>query len=197
MREALKGKAKAIHCEKVKFNSKEKYLLLLRNPVERFASAFYWRKFLLTAGLEKNEKELLLYHKYPTLGSMCKSLYPEGGALNLKLDGEINQIYHRSGHPSHTSMGIDYYIGDFVNECNKKNIIGVICTETLSEDLRRLFDVEATPGAWVKNNEQNKKPLNKNHRTILKQYLRKHYAVIEKLNKLQLLSRKQFDILIK
>ena len=48
VREELNNKNinfKEIHLRKVKYSPTENYVILIRNPIQRFISAFYWRFF--------------------------------------------------------------------------------------------------------------------------------------------------------
>ena len=188
----LKSKIKSIHCHPVDFDSSQKYLLLLRNPIERFISAFYWRRFLLLSGQQSENKELEFYKDYPNLNTLCKNLFDEHGHLNLPTDSKIHQHY-TCGHPSHIGMGMDYYIGGIVKQLNSENVIGTICTETLSQDMRRLFGIEVTK--HFKKNSANKIETTQQSRSILKRYLTKDYQCIEQLYLSNVLSEDQYNIL--
>lgn len=189
----LKSKINSIHCRPVIFDSNQKYLLLLRNPIERFISSFYWRRFLLFSGHKSGFKKELEFHKeYPNLNTLCKNLFDEHGHLNLLTDSKIHQNYP-CGHPSHIGMGIDYYIGGIVKQLNPENVIGTICTETLSQDMQRLFGIEVAK--HFKNNSANKIETTPQSRSILKKYLIKDYQCIKQLYLSNVLSEDQYNIL--
>ena len=188
----LKGKINSIHCRSVNFDSNQKYLLLLRNPIERFISAFYWRRFLLLSGKQFENKELEFYKEYQDLNVLCKNLFDENSKLNTLIDSKIHQHY-TCGHPSHIGMGIDYYIGGIVKKLNPENVIGTICTETLSQDMQRLFGIEVTK--HFKKNSSNKIKTTQQSRSILKRYLIKDYQCIEQLYLSNVLPEDQYSIL--
>ena len=182
------------HIRRVRYNPDIKYLIVLRNPVERFISAFYWRKYLLESK-EKQTSELMFLQKYESLDNLCNNLYTKNGDLNSSTDYEINCKYDNKKHPEHYAMGLDYYIGDFVKKCNPRNIIGIICTETLNHDIRKIFGIDCN--IHKKNNKEYKQSVSKQSKIILKKYLHKDYDVIKNLNDLNLLSENQYKILSK
>ena len=67
-------KYEIIHCRTCNFNKNKKYLILLRNPVERFVSAFYWRKYLVEE-LKPNPEQKKFFQKYKSINDLCKELY--------------------------------------------------------------------------------------------------------------------------
>ena len=182
-----------IHCRPCKYQKNDKYLLAIRNPVDRFVSAFYWRKYLLENKKQRNKNELKFFKKYKTIDILCEALYEENGDLNLDIDKSISSPVRR--HPSHLGMGLDYYIGDFMKEYNKETIIDIVCTETLDHDLQKIFGLKLE--THKNNNKKNKQGFSEESRQILKKYLHKDYYVVEKLNDLNLLSNEQYKILKK
>jgi len=74
------------HIQPVYFNSKRKYIILLRNPISRFISAFNWRYHLVcTIKTQINrfigEKKLL--EKYKTVNALAEDIYNLDGSLNI------------------------------------------------------------------------------------------------------------------
>lgn len=67
-------KHESIHCGTCNFNKNKKYLILLRNPVERFISAFYWRKYLVEE-LKPDPEQKKFFQKYKSINDLCKELY--------------------------------------------------------------------------------------------------------------------------
>ncbi|MBL69653.1 MAG: hypothetical protein CMO74_14625 [Verrucomicrobiales bacterium] len=185
-------KFRHIHLKRPEHEPDSKYLIALRNPVERFISAFYWRRFLLLSGQEAGGKELEFYKEYKDLNNLCEHLFDENSNLNPLIDSKIHQHY-TCGHPSHVGMGIDYYIGGITRELTPKNVFGAICTETLSQDMKRLFDVEVTRHA--RKNSANKLETTQQSRFLLKKYLAKDYQCIDKLYLSNILSEEQYEIL--
>ena len=103
---------------------------------------------------------------------------------------DINKTYIH-----HIKENIDFYIGEFLQNCKKDNILGIIMTETLNDDIFKLFGIANV----IHNNKNNPydKTLSKNEYDNLKKYLEKDYACIDKLYELGLLSLDKYTILSK
>ena len=179
------------HLYPVAYDSCERYLLLLRNPIERFVSAFYWRNFLI----KENNPEWMTtvdgIHTYDNIDIFCEELYCKNSMLNQSVDNLVNKRYGQNKHPEHCAKGLDYYIGEFVDQLSPRNIIGVVCTETIHSDMKRLFNIDCDK--HIRNNSTRKHQPSEQSRYILRKYLQKEYDVIEKLNNKGLLSKKQYD----
>lgn len=169
-----------IHLEPAKYNSDKKYLISLRNPVERFVSAFYWRKHLVL-GKQKDRfaGEYDFFQKYATIENVIQE--------------DINLLQTQYIH--HVKECIHYYLADFVDQCNSSNIRGIVCTENLSEDIKNIFNIKVE--AHCKNNKKRKTKIKQETRECLKKYFYKDYLIVEKLNNLKLLTKKQYEILSK
>jgi hypothetical protein len=169
-----------IHVQKFRYKPAIKYLIVLRNPIERFISSFYWRKHLVLNG-QKNRfaGEYDFFQKFTTIEGLIQN--------------DITILEKQYVH--HLKEDIHYYLGDFADQCNPNNIIGVICTENLNNDIENIFNIQA--GVHKNNNSKNKKELKEEYGDFLKKYLYKDYLVIEKLNNLKLLSEEQYGILSK
>jgi hypothetical protein len=185
-------KHEVIHCRPVKCDHTKKYILLLRNPVDRFISSFYWRKYK-----NKNEKssEYKFLHKYKCVNDLCNHLYTKSGDLNLDLHNEIHREHDDLDHPAHYAMNIKYYIGGCIDNLNSQNIISCICTETLNDDLYRIFKIRCITN--YKNNAKNKLHTTNKSRDILKHYLNDDYNIIERLNQMNILTEEQYKFISK
>ena len=76
------------HLGWVRFNPSEKYIIVLRNPISRFISAFNWRYHLvcdtkIQQFRFKGEKELLDHYK--TINALAEDLYKFNGKLKINL----------------------------------------------------------------------------------------------------------------
>ena len=179
------------HIEKVKFNPNKKYLIVIRNPIKRFISAFYWRYYLVCDNKSqenrfKNEKQIL--NKYKNINNLCK---------NLKLNKNIfNGNPNSTNYIHHLKEDINFYLKDFIKVCPKNKIVGVICTETIRNDFKKLFDINLTN--HVKHNKiKYNKDLKPKNYDILKNYLRKDYFIVKKMFKNGLLNKNQYSLLKK
>ena len=89
-------------------------------------------------------------------------------------------------------MNIHFYLDDFLNECSVNNIIGVICNESLNEDVYSLFNIKIK-----KNKKMHKynKNISKSSYKILKEYLKNDYCIIEKMYQKKIINKNKYDIL--
>jgi hypothetical protein len=91
-------------------------------------------------------------------------------------------------------MGNHYYLNNLLSNCLTKNIIGVIATETIQEDLQNIFNIKIS--RHEKNNNKYDKQLSEKGYKNLKRYLKKDYACIEALRDLNSISEKQYQALM-
>jgi len=171
------------HIKKCNFDNDKKYVIVIRNPISRFISAFYWRyKLVVKDKIQENrfigEKNILEYYK--TANNLAENIF------NFNIDK--NYIHH-------IKEDIDFYIGDFLLNCKKENILGIITTETLNDDIFELFGINNI----IHNNKGDTydKNLSNNAYNNLKKFLSKDYACIDKLYELGILSLNKYNILSK
>ena len=176
-----------IHMFKAEYNPNYKYVIILRNPVKRFISAFYWRHYLITNKFSDKDKkgvtqvapngtlkaEQDFFKKYHNINDFCVDLSKNDNILeNFKV---IN----------HMNMGIDFYLNKLINTCPKKNILGVICLETLDHDMKKIFNIDIK--SHYKNNYNYDKAITPKNYNILKFYLENDYNIINKMYQQRLL----------
>ncbi len=191
VRNALKEnglKFQRTHIRKVFYSGKEKYILLLRNPVERFISAFNWRKHLhKTDNAQKNRfnGEKFVFEKFKTVNCLAEDLYRKNGDVGF----DLSKAYIH-----HIREDINFYIGDFLKSCTRESSIEVILTETVEEDLERIFGIKVV-GHHKNNGKKYNRQLSEIGRQNIRKHLSKDYECIDKLFELGLISKKQYDIL--
>jgi len=170
-----------IHVQEAKFIG-GRYVLVLRNPIERFISAFNWRYRLVVEEKTQSdrfpgEKEVL--ESYGSVQNLCENIH----------SFDINRTYVH-----HLKEDINFYLGDFLRHCTADNILGVITTENLNADLFHLFGIRNS--IHLKHNKRDT-ILSNVQRDNLRAYLAKDYACIDKLHQLGVLSKEQYEILSK
>lgn len=174
-----------IHVIKPVYNEKHKYLIVIRNPICRFISAFNWRYKLIV--LDKTQKskrigEMETLTKYNCVNNLAENIADFG--VNKPNIGHIVQ-------------DIDFYLGDFLQVCKKENIIGVVTQENLNDDINQIFNICNNNTRINKNNTKTDKYLSDLGYDLLKKHLHKDYECIDKLFAMGCLSQKQYDILSK
>ena len=185
----LKYKFKKKHIQPINFNPNRKYIIVIRNPISRFISAFNWRMYNVCDTRTQEDRfkgEASLLKKFKTVNALAESLYDSDGTLRINLSEKHFYIHH-------IYEDINFYIGNFLNICNPENIYGVILTETITNDLKRLFNVDTIPH-MLKNKQYDKK-LSELGYSNLKKYLHKDYSCIDKMYSMKLITKEQYDIL--
>jgi len=123
-----------VHIRKPIYNPKCLYFIAARDPIARCISAFNWR-YRLVVDTEKQKNrfsgEYEILKRYETLTNLAEALYTDG-QLNTEAAEHFRSIHH-------LQQDISHYLSDFLKVCKKEQILGVLMTETLSEDIERLF----------------------------------------------------------
>jgi hypothetical protein len=177
-----------IHVQKAKFKENKKYVILLRNPVSRFISAFNWRyKLVLIDKTQKKRfyKEKNALEKYNNANNLAENIENYD-------DDEGEEYIH------HIYEDINYYLSDFLRECKSENILGVITQENLFDDFRKIFNIEIDEIVKSRKNKSGmSKDISDTGYKLLKKYLWRDYECIEKLYEMGCLSKKQYRKLSK
>lgn len=129
-----------VHIRKPKVVKGAKYLIVLRNPIERAISAFNWRfSLVVESGAQKNrfpgEFEILL--KYRSINVLAESLYVNGYP-NAAAISEFRKIHH-------LKESISFYLSDLVEEVKESQIFAVLATEFLEKDISESLGVNNPP----------------------------------------------------
>jgi len=173
---------RSVHIDKPEFKRTDKYVILIRNPISRFISAFNWRyKLVVTDKSQEN--------RFP--GEKA-ALITYGSVNNLAENIEIfnKQYIH------HIHENIDYYLSDFLKTCKKESILGVITQENFDADVKTVFDITNNM-IHAKNNSDADKYLSAAGYELLKKHLHKDYECIDKLFAMNCITKEQYDVLSK
>jgi len=172
-----------IHTRKSHYNKYKKYLIVIRNPLQRFISAFYWKYDKTINNVDTTTEEEIFYNKYNNIDEFCN---------DLKKNSNILQDYNIT---NHMYKGIEYYLENLIDNCRKDQIIGVICQETLKDDVKNILDI--TVENRVHDNSSYSKNITDENYKVLKDYLKNEYLIIDKMYKYGWITNKQYKILSK
>lgn len=177
-------KFKELHLKKIDFKKNDKYIILLRNPIERLISAFFWRKKLVY----QDKSQLLRFRNEYNILKKIDNIH------NLILILENDEKFLENNYIHHIKENIKFYLENFLKNCKKENIHAVICKETIREDMKNIFNIEIS--SHLKKNKNDIK-LSDDEYNFLKKYLSKDYECIDKLNELGCLTEEKYKILSK
>ncbi len=180
------------HLTPVKFNPSFEYIIVIRNPIARFISAFNWRyKLVVEDQTQKNrfkgEKQLL--EQFKNANDLAEALYNDQGIPAIDFQQKEFYIHH-------LKEDIYYYLGQFLSVCNPDQIKAVIATETLKEDLNDYFNINATIHE-KDNGRSDDEYLSERAYQNLRKYFVKDYNTINQLYKMGLISENKYALLSK
>jgi hypothetical protein len=165
-------KYEKINLQKVVYNSQKNYIIVIKNPIERFITAFYYRYFLVCDSKHqnnrfKNEKNIL--SKYKNIDDLCNDLETNPNIFNGNMD---------SGNYIHwLKEDIYFHLEDFIKQCPKNKNVIVICNETYKKDMKNIFNIDIKIfESFTYDNTITDKSYK-----ILKNYLKNNYMIIDKM----------------
>ncbi len=182
-----------IHLKKFKYNPKKKYVIVIRNPIKRFISAFYWRMYRVCDKKDqekrfKGEKQLLL--KYKTINNYAENIYNDKGELNEDFILPKKYIHH-------IVQDIHYYLGDFLEKVDVNNIKAILLTENLNSDLKTHFNIQTNENIYYNKKKKYDTFISEKGISNLRKFIEKDYKCIDKLLELNLINKEQYDTLTK
>ncbi|MFM8414428.1 MAG: hypothetical protein ACKOCX_06860 [Planctomycetota bacterium] len=138
-----------VHMRRPVVEAARRYVVLVRDPVARFVSAFNWRKHLLDNDLlpaarkqdpiaqlrHRSEREFLA--QFESVNAFAERLVqPE-----LYDVSPMSTLMSLIGH---APQGFEWYLGDLVGRIQPSQLFGVICTERLADDCEVVFGFRPT-----------------------------------------------------
>lgn len=189
-------KFKECHVSKPIYNPHEKYLIVLRNPIQRFISAFNWRYFLLFDRKTQQERflgEKELLEKYKSVDELATEM------RKTKKLNKFKKIFNGSpknkNYIHHLKEDINYYLNNIIYKCSPEQIIGIITTETLHSDMKKLFNIDVKYHSMSNPTYNTKKKITNETYNTLREYLHKDYEIIKYMYKNKFIDKEKFKIL--
>jgi hypothetical protein len=174
-----------IHLKTIKYSKDDNYIIVLRNPIDRFKSAFYYRKLIHKKSITKKylNIETKMFSQVNDIYDFTENLFE----YDLK---DINGI-------AHIGENIDYYLSPIIDFLNTENVKYIFTSHFLDEELKKINPNYKSKK--LKDNSSNKpsKKLSDLSLKNLNEFLKKDFEIIEKLNDKGLLSNRQYEILSK
>lgn len=170
------------HVEKPIIKKKFKYIILIRDPINRFISAFNWKMFRCTTkkghnfqGMERprNINEINGYLYWKNINNFAENLYDEKGNINymaLKLIKNSNHLH----------LDISFYLEEILPFLNKNNC-DIIRFENYKDDINRIFNIETITSTSHVYKKKYSKYISEKGKKNLRKYLEKDYKCFDKL----------------
>jgi len=150
------------------------YLIAIRDPIDRFISAFNW-------AVKHNEKhpndygDAEIVSKYKTPNALAEKLYTEDGELDEAVVAEAKKIHH-------IGEDINFYLEAFLKVCPRESIVGVIHLEAIEKDMAAVLGIKIT--MHTHKNKDMDTDLSASGRQNLQKFLHKDYECVAKLEEL-------------
>lgn len=164
------------------FSPSRSYVILVRDPVDRFVSCFNWRRYLLTSGLRpvpahpvaayRQAREYELFEMFADVNEVGEAL--EGDGANAL--GDLLCLV------GHVRKGFSWYLDELLDRVSPHQIRGVIATPTIADDFQRVFGFELS---MHKNGGYPAPPaeLSARARSNIEDYLSREYATLRRLKR--------------
>jgi hypothetical protein len=178
------------------------YVAILRNPVDRFISAYNWEKKHTDSKYSYWERKVnkwsKFYEKYPTLNSLAKDMID----LNLFEKLELSGIQPQE----HLYKDINYYLGKLMIKrgriMNQINL-SIITDGFLNEGYKKIAERNSYPyieppvvrNELIQSNDYDTN-LDPKYIPIIEKFYAKDYEIIETLYKYNKIDKDQYDDLM-
>lgn len=175
-----------IHVQKPTISNDSKYVVLTRDPVSRFASAFHWRKFVLNKQTASNQEsdnlqnmkarmELEFLSHFEDVNELAEMLNPDRPTQGLHGGISLVQLI------GHVTLGFSWYLDDLIEATKPDQFIAAIAVESLAKDMHDVFG--ATVSTKDKMNYPGKaKPLSQKAKESLRRLFSNEYRTLRRLS---------------
>ena len=179
-----------IHTVKPPISNDFDYLITLRNPLKRLISAY---NYSIKRQKPIDEKEAYTLRNYPSLDFVADHLYKKDGSIRWQMHAALSSI-------EHIKYGIKFYLDDFLYYIKPSQIQGVVCLETIHEDLKRILGASSQSIGHINktdNQVYNKSSITYSEKSIanLKRWLEPEYNFLKRFHNSFALTNKQIKVL--
>ena len=178
---------KGCHCKKPIIKEKFKYIILIRDPINRFISAFNWKMFKCTTKeVNKNNiNEIEGYKYWNDINNFAENLYDKNGNINdmaLKLIENSNHLH----------FDINYYLEEILPFCNRNNC-DIIRYEYYHNDISKVFNIESISSKSHVYTKPYNKYISDKGIENLRKFLEKDYNCFHKLRKKNIINNEYYQ----
>ena len=192
-----KIKFEKAHCRKPKLRNKYQYVILIRDPINRFISAFNRKMFrcLTKRGQRlhgkkpyKNIKESEGFRYWKNINNLAENLFDDQGNMN-EMASELIK------YSNHLHLNIHFYLNRLLPFCNSNNC-QVIRYEYYNEDIKEVLKLKTVSTINHRFKSQYSKYVSDKGKNNLRKLLKKDYECFKKLKEKGIIDDKYYqDIL--
>ena len=192
-----KIKFEKAHLRKPKIRKRYQYVILIRDPINRFISAFNWKMFrcLTKEGQNihgkkpyQNTNESTGFKFWKNINNFAENLFDENGNMN-------HMASHLIKYSNHLQLDIHFYLENLIKICNSKNC-QVIRHEYYNEDINQVLNIKSVKTNNHKNNYRYSKYISDKGRQNLKKLLKKDYECFQILKNKNIIDDKYYHDII-
>lgn len=131
-----------VHLRRPEYGPERRYVVLVRDPVARFVSAFNWRRHLLAEGSLnspdeplgrlRHETERALLTAFADVISFAEALVPKPGY-------EVSPAMTMMQVIGHVPQGFSWYLDGLLRRIEPGQLLGVVQMERFAADIEHLF----------------------------------------------------------
>ena len=171
-------KVSKTHVEKPPVHQLSRYLIVVRDPIQRAISAFNWRYRLVVSDGTQTDRfagEYDVLNRYKTLDTLAASLYT-ADRLDIAAARDFRAIHH-------LREDIAFYLEGLLEIIRPEQIYGVLRTETLAQDTQRVLGVASLPSVHENRSvtPPEQKHLSDQSLHNLRRFLASDFAAVDRL----------------
>ncbi|MBU3728177.1 MAG: hypothetical protein FGM37_02875 [Phycisphaerales bacterium] len=138
-----------VHMRRPAVSPSRSYVVLVRDPMQRFVSAFNWRRHRLRGDLnpDRDDADPLWRLKHQSERAFL-SMFESAGALAERLVAEpgfdVSPAITLMDLIGHVPHGFHWYLGHLLEEIKPSQLRAVVCQERLEEDIQAAFGLRVS-----------------------------------------------------
>ena len=138
-----------VHMRRPVGEAARRYVVLVRDPVARFVSAFNWRKHLLgndqlPAARQTDPMARLRHAAELEFLSHFADVNAFAERLVQPQEYDVSPMLTLMALIGHVPQGFEWYLGHLLGRIQPSQLLGVICTERLADDCEVVFGFRPT-----------------------------------------------------
>ncbi len=134
-----------IHVRKPPVEAGMIYVIVVRDPAERFVSAFQWRKYILSQQPElphdcsmatmKHRFEQALLAQFPDANALAEAIDPHDPTAGLHGAASLVQLI------GHVPLGFAWYLDALLDRIQPNQLLAALAVESLPSDMEQVFGI--------------------------------------------------------